>query len=220
MHLPLRAIRFVTDPVVDLALYLIARTVVPPLIRFGESMANVVFSALTASLGEGTAVKVFDLSIEMVCPEPLSVISTASLISFCQSTRGIQAANATWEFVAPHLLPSPEAAIATTDVGPSFIERLASQDSVFLRLAEPYFAPIGHTVRTHTADCKETWIRLAVGSGTSSRLFAIFLGYAVNAVILALYLNVLTVGSVKSAGRAVRNAVRQQLLVVKVSYAS
>lgn len=100
--------------------------------------------------------------------------------------------------------------------GPSVLEKLAAEDSILFRLAEPLFAPIGHAVRMHSADAKETWIRLAVGNGTSSRIFAIALGYTVDALLLALYLNVLTVGSVRSAGRAVRNAVRQQLLVVKV----
>ena len=57
---------------------------------------------------------------------------------------------------------------------------------------------------------------MAVGNGTSSRLFAISVGYAIDALLLAIYLNVLPVGSVRSASRAIRNAVRQQLLVVKV----
>jgi len=198
LHLPLRAIRFVTDPIVDLVLYLIARTVVPPLIRLGESAAKVGFSTLTALLGESTTTKVLDIGIEM-------------------SNRGVQAANATWEYISPHLIPSPETAATAVEAGPSLIERLASQDSLFFRYAEPYFAPIGHAMRVHSTDAKETWITLAVGSGTSSRLFAITLGYTVDAILLALYLNVLTVGSVKTAGMAIRNAVRQQLLVVKVA---
>lgn len=81
MHLPLRAIRFVTDPIVDLALYLIARTVVPPLIRFCESLANIAFSVLTASLGETTAVKVFDISVEMVSSMQC-VLASSCLFSF------------------------------------------------------------------------------------------------------------------------------------------
>ncbi|THH29527.1 hypothetical protein EUX98_g4673 [Antrodiella citrinella] len=198
LHSPLRAIRFVTDPIVDLTLYLIARTIFPPLIRLGESIGNTTFSTLTALVGEHMAVRMFDFVVEI-------------------SNRSVQAANATWEYVLPHIIQSPEAAAAAVESGPSFMERLASQDSVFFRYAEPYFAPIGHTVRVQSADAKKTWITLAVGSGTSSRLFAICLGYAVDALLLALYLNVLTVGSVKSAGIAVRNAVRQQLLVVKVA---
>jgi E3 ubiquitin-protein ligase MARCH6 len=57
---------------------------------------------------------------------------------------------------------------------------------------------------------------MALGDGTGERIFAIALGYAVIGLLIAFYLNVFTVGTVKSAGRAVRSAVRQQLLVVKV----
>ena len=118
--------------------------------------------------------------------------------------------------MAPHLIPGPEVLTNTTESAPSILERLAANESAFLRVAEPYFAPIGHAVRIHSADAKDTWIRMAVGNGTSSRLFAISVGYAIDALLLAIYLNVLTVGSVRSASRAIRNAVRQQLLVVKV----
>jgi E3 ubiquitin-protein ligase MARCH6 len=51
---------------------------------------------------------------------------------------------------------------------------------------------------------------MALGDGTGERVFAIALGYAVIGLLVAFYLNVFTVGSVKSAGRAVRGAVRQQ----------
>ena len=85
-----------------------------------------------------------------------------------------------------------------------------------MRAAEPYFAPIGEMVRTTWDDLKASWVQLALGSGTTEKIFAICLGYMVDAFLLAIYLNILTVGSMKSAGRAVRSAVRQQLLVVKV----
>ena len=100
----------------------------------------------------------------------------------------------------------------------SLLDKLFAPDSAFMRVAEPYFAPIGEAVRLTWDDLKTTWVRLALGDGTAEKIFAISLGYMVDAVILALYLNVLTVGSMKSAGRAVRSAVRQQLLVVKVCW--
>lgn len=56
-----------------------------------------------------------------------------------------------------------------------------------------------------------------MGSGPGERIFAISIGYAVVGFVLALYLNILTVGNARTATRAVRNAVRQQLLVIKVS---
>ncbi len=86
-----------------------------------------------------------------------------------------------------------------------------------MQLAEPYFAPLGEKVREVWQEVQEQWIKLALGNGTAEKVFAITLGYVVDALLLAIYLNVLTIGSMKSAGRAVRSAVRQQLLVVKVS---
>ena len=94
------------------------------------------------------------------------------------------------------------------------------EDSAVMRLIEPSFAPIGRTVRLQTEAAQLTWFRLAVGDGPNEKMFAIILGYAVVGLLVAIYLNILTVGSVRSAGRAVRTAVRQQLLVVKVSRSS
>ena len=86
-----------------------------------------------------------------------------------------------------------------------------------MQYAEPYFSPLGEKIRIAWGSLKEHWVMLALGDGTTEKIFAISLGYLVDALLLAIYLNLLTIGSMKSAGRAVRNAVRQQLLVVKVS---
>lgn len=110
------------------------------------------------------------------------------------------------------LSSAPETSLPT----PTLLERLAATDSAFFRIAEPYFAPLGRAVRLGSQDFQSTWLKLAIGNGTSDRMFAIALGYAIDAILVALYLNVLTVGSVRNAGRAFRNAVRQQLLVIKV----
>ena len=85
-----------------------------------------------------------------------------------------------------------------------------------MQYAEPYFAPLGEQLRALWIEVQEHWIKLALGNGTAEKVFAISLGYVVDALLLAIYLNVLTIGSMKSAGRAVRSAIRQQLLVVKV----
>lgn len=89
-----------------------------------------------------------------------------------------------------------------------------------MHVAEPYFAPLGEFLRLTWDDLKKSWIRLALGGGTTEKIFAICLGYWFAAALLAVYLNVLTVGSMRNAGRAVRSAVRQQLLVVKVRAAT
>jgi E3 ubiquitin-protein ligase MARCH6 len=91
------------------------------------------------------------------------------------------------------------------------------QEKIMTDYLEPYFAPLGQEVRENVASFQKTWVDLSLGDGPPEKVFAVLLGYAVMAIFLTLYLNILTVGNVQNAGRAVRNAVRQQLLVVKVS---
>lgn len=86
----------------------------------------------------------------------------------------------------------------------------------YARFLEPYFAQLGKEVRVLGHASKESWKELAVGDGTVERVFAVCLGYFVLALILAAYLNLFTVGNARTAGRAVRNVIRQQLLVIKV----
>ena len=113
-------------------------------------------------------------------------------------------------------LTSKIAAGPRPNTTPSLVTRvLGSMHPIVLR-AEPYFEASGKQVRASSYQVATGWTRMALGDGTGERIFAIALGYAVIGLLIALYLNVFTVGSVKNAGRAVRSAVRQQLLVVKV----
>ena len=57
---------------------------------------------------------------------------------------------------------------------------------------------------------------MSLGRGPVEKAFAIVYGYLLIGVSLAIYMNILTVGTIKSAEKAVRTVVRQQLLVVKV----
>lgn len=88
----------------------------------------------------------------------------------------------------------------------------------FLRFSEPYFAILGREVRLNAEKVYIRWSSLAVGSGPVEKVFAVMLGYVVVGFLLAIYLNLLTVGNARNAGRAVRSAVRQQLLVSKVFF--
>ncbi|KAG8215068.1 hypothetical protein J3R82DRAFT_8489 [Butyriboletus roseoflavus] len=97
------------------------------------------------------------------------------------------------------------------------IDDFFESNSTVARLLEPHFAYVGREVRLFTNHFQQSWIRLTLGHGSNERAFAIVLGYGIVSIILALYLNVFTVGNAKTAGKAVRNAVRQQLLVVKVA---
>lgn len=95
-------------------------------------------------------------------------------------------------------------------------ETIFDQIPAYLGPMEDYFALLGKEVRLGFIKFKGAWYHMAVGSGPAERGFAIGLGYAIITLALALYLNILTVGNARTATRAVRNAVRQQLLVLKV----
>jgi E3 ubiquitin-protein ligase MARCH6 len=86
----------------------------------------------------------------------------------------------------------------------------------YLGFTEPYFAVLGGEVRLYVTQVQSTWIRLALGGGPISRVFAVCLGYFVVCLLFCLYLNILTVGNARNASIVVRNAIRQQLLVLKV----
>lgn len=115
-------------------------------------------------------------------------------------------------FLWPSSVPKSE--IVTPSSPPLFAARFEE----FVDKAEPYFALLGMKVRLTALKMQVAWTRMALGEGPGAKAFAILLGYAVASLFLALYLNLLTVGNAKSAGRAVRSAVRQQLLVLKVRY--
>jgi len=107
----------------------------------------------------------------------------------------------------------PPPPVVSSVVEPSMLTRVFS---VALDAVEPYFAPVGKEVREGLVKFEDGWTQLALGHGPAERAFSVFLGYSMVAIAIALYLNILTVGNVKTAGKAVRSAVRQQLLVLKV----
>lgn len=109
-----------------------------------------------------------------------------------------------------------ESEVSSASPSPSYFYRLLEEDTTVMRIAEPYMAPLGQNIRQWTLQGKEAWVEMATGDDHHDRIFAVTLGYAVVGLLLAVYLNVLTVGTMRSAGRAVRSAIRQQLLVVKV----
>ena len=89
-------------------------------------------------------------------------------------------------------------------------------DSMLGRLIEPYFASFGQEVRSTVERIVNWWIRMSLGRGPVEKAFAIVHGYLLIGISLAVYMNILTVGTIKTAEKALRTAVRQQLLVVKV----
>lgn len=89
-------------------------------------------------------------------------------------------------------------------------------ESMVGRLIEPYFATFGQEVRKTTERIASWWMHMSLGRGPVEKAFAIVFGYSLIGVSLAIYMNVLTVGTIRTAEKALRTAVRQQLLVVKV----
>lgn len=191
LHLPIRAMRVITDPVVDSVTFLLSRFM-PPLFNMAlELLFHFVLFAAEKSVGPTAAATVIELR-SWVTSEGAKL--SERLVEWLRS---------------PPEEPSPGLL--------SHIEDFFEGDSAIARFLEPYFAEFGRSIRLATERAQKSWVHLALGHGAPERTFAICLGYAVIALCLALYLNVFTVGNARSAGRAVRNAVRQQLLVVKVA---
>ncbi|KAI0761783.1 hypothetical protein BD413DRAFT_700194 [Trametes elegans] len=194
LHSPLRVIRIVTDPVVDTAFLVVSKLVLPPLVALGRVAATRFLSAVVSFAG----------------PEQADKLSGASASVY---SRFMQAAT---RVVAGPASPAPSQHFVAPP-STSYLYQLLEEDTTVMRVIEPYFAPLGENIRQWSTRGKEAWIEMAMGDERQDRVFAVALGYAVVGLLLAVYLNVLTVGTMRSAGRAVRSAIRQQLLVVKVA---
>ncbi|KAJ3890861.1 hypothetical protein GG344DRAFT_48592, partial [Lentinula edodes] len=199
LHLPIRAIRLVTDPAVDLVAYIIIDVLLPPHIQLlqtsGAWFVQLFFWVISEYLGEVKTKKMresFMYSFLESCFE--SVIHALNL-----------AEDSTEEIV--HSTPK-------IGVIPSFLARTFPD---FMDYIEPYFATLGREIRQGHEQFRGVWTQLAIGNGPAERIFSVVFGYCIIASALAVYMNILTIGNVKTAGRAVRTAVKQQLLVLKVA---
>ncbi|KAG6907887.1 hypothetical protein DXG01_006994 [Tephrocybe rancida] len=198
LHLPIRAIRIITDPFVDSVAFILMELLVPYYLRAAIRVAAVFSTGFLWFIGLFLGEKAMD-----------SVVT--GFIKF-----GSNIAT---------LADSPMERILAWTVVPSSTPQETSQIPPFLStqlnkvvdIAEPYFEVLGRNVRLTSEKSVETWKQLAVGEGPVDRAFAITLGYSVVGVLIAIYLNILTVGNARTAGRAVRSAIRQQLLVLKVA---
>ncbi|KAJ7780224.1 hypothetical protein DFH07DRAFT_729968 [Mycena maculata] len=193
IHLPIRAMRIVTDPIVDSVMYLIAALLLPFVAQLFYRLANLLFLGalflISMLLGQDKAEKTFEVTSSVVC------------IRTC------------W---AHPLFAWTSVSSPTTPV-PSKASDPSAFQSAIVNVAEPYFAALGKEVRISAEQVQTTWTRLAIGHGPKEKIFAVALGYVVVMILVSLYLNLLTIGNMKTAGRAVRSAVREQLLVLKVA---
>ncbi|KAF4569838.1 hypothetical protein EYR36_009639 [Pleurotus pulmonarius] len=203
LHLPIKAMRVVTDPVVDSTIFLVTHAILPTILRIARRQVQTCYTCImffVRHLVGATIADKFTHAIHSASDR------LPSLMDFVEQPFS-------------HLSPSTK---ATFPVQPSPKPTSVLCQAVTplinsLGPVEPYFAAIGREVRVNFMQIKASWERLALGSGPAERAFAVALGYSIVAFILAIYLHILTVGSVKSAHRAVRSTVRQQLLVLKVA---
>ncbi|KAH0582550.1 hypothetical protein H2248_010489 [Termitomyces sp. 'cryptogamus'] len=198
LHLPIRAIRLVTDPFVDCMVLLLFDILLPSSIRV--TIRTIRFFGigilwLTGPLlGQGVIDK---------------IVAVSGKLGENVGKFGNNPFEQILAWRATPSPPSPEISEAS-----SFVLEYLDK---FLKVVEPYLAPLGEKVRLTFGSALLIWEQMAVGEAPANRAFAIFLGYAAVALLLSVYLNLIMVGNAKTAARAVRIAVRQQLLVLKVA---
>ncbi|KAG5336960.1 hypothetical protein C0989_011398 [Termitomyces sp. Mn162] len=196
LHLPIRAIRLVTDPFVDCMVLLLFDILLPSSIRV--TIRTIRFFGigilwLTGPLlGQGVINK---------------IVAVSGKLGENVGKFGNNPFEQILAWRATPSPPSPEILEAS-----SFVLEYLDK---FLKVVEPYLAPLGEKVRLTFGSALLIWEQMAVGEAPANRAFAIFLGYAAVALLLSVYLNLIMVGNAKTAARAVRIAVRQQLLVLK-----
>lgn len=196
LHWPIRVIRIVTDPVVDTIFFLMSVLVLPSITHLLGGSLNTVQWVLSGIVPGNALEKSTHLVIAL----------WTSIVNF------------PWDKVNAYIVYLSSKLVSGQRLETSsIIDRILESNHPAVQAAESYLEVLGKQVMTSSYQVATSWTRMALGDGTGERIFAIVLGYAVIGLLIAFYLNVFTVGSVKSAGRAVRSAVRQQLLVVKVA---
>ncbi|GAW03234.1 ERAD-associated E3 ubiquitin-protein ligase doa10 [Lentinula edodes] len=201
LHLPIRAIRLVTDPAVDLVAYIIIDVLLPPHIQLlqtsGAWVVQLFFWVISEYLGEVKTKKMRE-----------SFMVIYSFLESCFESV-IHALNLAEDSTEEIVHSTPKIGVI-----PSFLARTFPD---FMDYIEPYFATLGREIRQGHEQFRGVWTQLAIGNGPAERIFSVVFGYCIIASALAVYMNILTIGNVKTAGRAVRTAVKQQLLVLKVA---
>lgn len=203
LHLPIRTVRILTDPWVDGGLYF--------------------FKHLSHTAAEATG-KIWTLSILRPSSGQnqtplLNHVSAKQWLDFIPSDRIFELSSkmqpsVLWDRFVD--LDISKAFQSRTSHGYSTLT--AATGEGLLQLAEDYFASLGRYVRLGYTALSDEWVQLTEGDGTAERVMAILLGYTIAALLAALYLNTITASNVRSVGRAIRYAVRQQMIVFKVGY--
>ncbi|KAK0238548.1 hypothetical protein EDD85DRAFT_1022072 [Armillaria nabsnona] len=194
LHLPIRAIRLLTDPVVDTVVYVITEIIFPQYLMVGRGLFDLILLGVL-------------LFAKAIFGRDRVEQTSKIAVTFYHRT-----VNASDAFL-PRIFTSSNA--TSPDPMSKFLLLDQLKDGAIERL-EPSFAALGKEVRLSAVRFCDWWTDIALGHGSSERASAIILGYAVVALIVALYVHLLAIGN-KEAGRSVKSAFRQHLLVVKVA---
>jgi E3 ubiquitin-protein ligase MARCH6 len=215
LHFPIKIVRVITDPFVDAFLVILSQLILPPVFQIANATLTLVTSILLS-----TASTLFGHGAEKALVDYAAL--TVSACCLYNHRIYLLIPQFKYEHVqnfGSALSPSGES-VNLTEPAPSIVfsgfNALFDIEASTVKWSEPHFATLGRQVRLAASSGKTTWIRLALGRGSSERAFAVILGYGVIAMLFAVYLNVLTLGSVRTAGRAVRGTIQNQLVIVKV----
>ncbi|KAF9013558.1 hypothetical protein BDZ89DRAFT_467644 [Hymenopellis radicata] len=194
LHLPIRAIRVLTDPIVDTVVYVITKVIMPQYFSVVQGFLEfVLMGVLFGSkkvFGDAPVDKAHEAGISIY----YRVLNATEAISSWTSS---EASNATK---------------VETPSEPSFLNVTAGD--LWLRSS-----PISRHWERGPAfiwEVPRVVDGVALGHGPSDRVTAVGIGYAVVAFILLSYVHLLAVGN-KETGKAVKNLLRQHVLVLKVA---
>ncbi|QRV88979.1 E3 ubiquitin-protein ligase MARCH6 [Ceratobasidium sp. AG-Ba] len=196
VRFPIIIVRILTDPVVDGLIFLLNLLARP--LRWG--MARLIPAAVPVAKKVVAAPPPPKAGFNFTIVQNTILHHWDRLVAHSQAAANVSVPR-----------PSP------TNVAERIVFSLPAPSIRSLEDIESRFAALGRTVRLFSHAFARRWQQLAVADGTSERAFAITLGYLVLTLVMGIYLGVLNAGAVRGAARALRNAVKQQLIVIKVA---
>lgn len=222
--MPLRAVRFVTDPAVDFCMSLITRFIVPTAL-FVPRMLRV-FVVATWFVVTRLYIQATDSLSRAVSGDPSAVPTLReremafrardmTLIKLLRLDLGAvtgHLGNVTTRWFSMLQPSAMDVAPKRLTNGSDWATNLLHRLPVDHVKAEEYV----HSLKTLSEHGARRWVSLVEGDGTPERLLAVSLGYFLVLLAAASYLNTFTSANARTAGRAARNVVRQQLVVLKV----
>ncbi|CAE6428946.1 unnamed protein product [Rhizoctonia solani] len=197
VRFPIIAVRIMTDPIVDGLLFLLNLLLRP--LKWGIT-------------------HIFPFALPVAKPAPVVPPLPKTGLNF---TVLQNAAYHHWDRLVAHSRAAVDPSVpqpSPTNAVERIIFRLPAPSLRSLEHVESRFAAYGRAVRLFSHAFARRWQQLTIADGTSERAFAICLGYMVLCMVMGIYLGVLNAGAVRGAARALRNAVKQQLIVVKVAF--